>query len=78
MHLTKKQYETAFYKLPVVMKSIKTDSTHKLPTGLYYINHNGNKVYLKEYQKQQWLNGTLPGCIDCCSPSEVKSDNDAK
>jgi hypothetical protein len=69
--LANKQYQTAFYKLPVVMKHVRTDDHQTPPRGLYYYNRKGHKVYLKDYQKEQWLNGNLPGCVSGCSPDEI-------
>ena len=66
--LLQKQYDTASYRLPVVMKEIQTTPGVKPPRGLYYINRNGRKIYLNESQRRKWKQGDeIPGCIKGCS-----------
>jgi len=68
-----KQYQTAFYRLPVVMKKIRSSEHLSPPEGLHYINNKGHKTYLKNYQKRQWEKGQLPGCIEGCDPQTLKT-----
>jgi hypothetical protein len=70
--ILQKQYDTAYYKLPIVMKEIKSTPGIKPPQGLYYINRLGKKIYLKESQKQKWKNGQeIAGCIKGCSKNDI-------
>lgn len=66
-----KQYNTAFYRLPIIMKEIESTEGVTPPQGLYYTNRLGKKIYLKEYQRKQWQNGQLPGCIKGCSSADL-------
>jgi len=70
--LLKKQYEISSYRLPVVIKSIKTSPNIKPPQGLYYISRSGRKIYLNSSQKRKWMNGEeIAGCIDGCSSNNT-------
>ena len=70
--LLQKQYDTAYYKLPVVIKEIQSTPGKNPPHGLYYINRMGKKIYLKESQKQKWKNGQeIAGCIKGCNPHDM-------
>lgn len=58
--LYQKQYTTNIYKLPLLIDNLHPSSnsnTIKGPTGLYYMDHFGNKIYLKQYQREKWANG---------------------
>jgi len=58
--LYQKQYTTNIYKLPLVFDNQHpsfNNNTIKGPTGLYYVDHFGNKIYLKQYQREKWANG---------------------
>jgi hypothetical protein len=69
--LLRKQYETTSYRLPVVIKELKSTPGKKLPHGLYYLNRHGNKVYLSKSQQMKWKNGEeIAGCIKGCSIHE--------
>jgi hypothetical protein len=69
--LLEKQYNTAGYRLPVVMKVINHTPGVKPPHGLYYINRTGRKIYLNPSQRKKWLKGEeIAGCIQGCSNNE--------
>lgn len=70
--LLRKQYETTFYRLPVVIKELKSTPGKKPPHGLYYLNRHGHKVYLSKSQQSKWRNGQeIAGCIKGCSINEI-------
>ena len=70
--LLHKQYETAAYRLPVVIKELKTTLGKKPPQGLYYLNRYGNKIYLSKSQQMKWKNGEeIAGCIKGCSKDDI-------
>lgn len=55
--LYQKQYSTTVYRLPLSIDNTHSNSQTKGPIGLYYIDHVGNKIYLKHYQREKWANG---------------------
>jgi hypothetical protein len=70
--LLQKQYDTASYRLPVVIKEIQSTPGVKPPRGLYYINRNGRKIYLNESQRRKWKQGDeIAGCIKGCSAIDL-------
>ena len=52
-------------ELPIVAKDVQQGGQG----GLFYVNPRGNRVYLSvtKGQKQQCLDGTLPGALSGCN-----------
>ena len=70
--LMQKQYDTASYRLPVVIKEIQSTPGTLPPKGLFYINRKGRKIYLNDSQRRRWLQGDeIAGCIKGCSSHEL-------